>query len=109
MQNTFQCVMVTDGAKTFVLYLYPENEIQWGAGAQIGLDSGFLGSPITSFAPTNFMHPAALTSDSIAVANTTNVGINGMWVFRTDTLLQLQAGGNYGNNILVNMNMYMIR
>ena len=99
MQNTFQCVMVTNGAKTFVLYLYPENEIQWGAGAQIGLDSGSLGSSITSFAPTNFMHPTALTSDSIAVANTTNVGINGMWVFRTDTLLQLQAGGNYCNDM----------
>lgn len=88
-------MIVTDSEKTFVLYLYPENEIQWGSGAQIGLAATFIGSFISSFAAASFMHPAALTNESITVANTTNMGINGKWVFRKDTLLQLQPGGTY--------------
>ena len=80
--------MVTDGSKTFVFFHYPENGVQWGAGAQIGLDSGLSQSTVS-----NFMHPTALTNNSLTVESTTNTGIKGKWAFRTDTPVQLQPGG----------------
>ena len=80
--------MVTDGSKTFVFFHYPEDGIQLGARAQIGLDSGLLRSTVS-----NFMHPAALTNNSLTVESTTNTGINGKWAFHIDTPVQLQPGG----------------
>ena len=88
MQNTFQCVVIANDQKTFTIFLYPEGGIQWGARAQIGLDSGFSHSIVS-----NFMHPAALTNDSLTVEDTSNIGVSGKWAFRVDTLMQLQPGG----------------
>ena len=85
-------MVATDGVKTFVQYLYPEDEIQWGGGAQIGLEAGSEGN-ILNLTEVNYMHPAALSNDTTMVENTTNVGINGRWIFRADTLVQLQPGG----------------
>ena len=86
-------MLVTGGGKTFALYRYPEDEIQWGDGAQIGLEAGFLRN-ITDSISVNYAHPAALSNDSALVENTTNIGIDGKWIFRVDTLVQLQPGGN---------------
>lgn len=77
--NTFQCVLATDGAHSFAVFLYLDDGIQWGVGAQIGLDA--VSSPASSFSL-----PGALTNLSTEIELTENTGSPGKWIFRLDTL-----------------------
>ncbi len=72
--NTFQVVLATDGNLSFVICLYAE--VQWGSGAQIGFNAGD--------GMNSFMTPAALTSATVDVDGSSNVGETGIYAFRVD-------------------------
>lgn len=91
--NTFQCVLATDGVRSFALLFYLDEGIQWGEGAQIGLDG--VSSPLgisSTFVPLSFSLPGALTNDSVNIELTENTGIAGKYAFRLDTATVLEAG-----------------
>lgn len=72
--NTFQVVLVTDGATSFVLYFY--EDLQWGDGAQIGFNAGdgerqLIVTETVSEATSNF--------DS-----SSNIEVPGIFTFRVD-------------------------
>ena len=76
VMNTFQAVLATDGAMTFVMFLY--EDIQWGsAQTTIGFNAGDRSQSITL--------PESLTTEGVLnLENTTNVGFPGVYIFRVD-------------------------
>ena len=75
--NTFQLVLATNGNTTFVLYLYPDDGIEWGSYAQVGYDAG---DHINYYAV-----PGSMTPSIVDIETTSNVGVPGMYIFQVDT------------------------
>eukprot|EP00057_Strongylocentrotus_purpuratus_P013740 XP_011668214.1 PREDICTED: uncharacterized protein LOC583108 [Strongylocentrotus purpuratus] len=79
LRNSFQAVMVTDGRYSFVIFNY--GDINWAASgggtpAQVGFNDGD---------GVNFYSvPGSRTAAVIDIATTSNIGVSGRWVFRTD-------------------------
>ncbi|KAG8549721.1 hypothetical protein GDO81_019897 [Engystomops pustulosus] len=79
--NTFQCVLVTDGKSTYVLFHYEDMQwptVNWGPTSLAGLDSGYNTS--------SYMIPDSLSPAIGNISSTSNVGIPGRWAFRVDHL-----------------------
>ena len=106
--NTFQCVMITDEVRSFVIFNYADNEIQWTTGdasdgmnglggieAQVGFNAGD-GIRYASV-------PGSQTPDIINIDTTSNVGTAGVWLFRVDTEEMVQppvcVSGSGGEHI----------
>ena len=74
--NTFQCVLVTDGSLSFVIFLY--GEIQWamvsGDPAVVGVNVG------DGIRQQNVSE--SLTEEIININTTSNTGVPGVWIFR---------------------------
>ncbi|CAL8305053.1 alpha-tectorin [Gadus morhua] len=96
--NTFQCVLVSDGATSFSIFNY--GEVLWSTGTASGGDpltglggttaqSGFNGGDIGHF----FNLPGSRSNDVVNIEQTTNVNVPGRWVFRVDTELIDPANG----------------
>ena len=85
-RNTFQCVLVSDGVRSFTFFHYADGMIEWTTSgpdgitgvnnAEIGYDAGdginyhnvyFSGTP-----------------EVINITSTSNVGVGGVWAFRLD-------------------------
>ncbi|XP_053314489.1 sushi, nidogen and EGF-like domain-containing protein 1 isoform X2 [Spea bombifrons] len=88
--NTFQIVLITDGLRSFTIFNYETIEWTTGRHASSGGDSSGRGG-IAAQAGFNagdgwryFNIPGSRTDDIAGIANTTNVGIPGRWVFRID-------------------------
>lgn len=88
--NTFQCVLITDEVRSFIIFNYADGEIQWTTGddsgglngmggieAQVGFNAGD-GERYASV-------PGSQTPDILNIDTTSNVGIAGVWMFRVDT------------------------
>ena len=78
--NTYQLVMATDGQLSFVTFLY--EEIQWtdsgrtdSVSAIAGIDNGALILDL----------PGSGFDDVRNLVNTSNVGVDGMWMYRVDS------------------------
>ena len=84
--NTFQCVLASGGVKSFVIFLYAEGRIQWTTGSRSdGLGGTEALAGINVGDGENFVTiPGSLTPSIIDIAQTTNVGIPGMWIFQVD-------------------------
>ena len=87
--NTLQCVLVTDGIDTFIIFLY--GDIHWTSGT-----TAASGGPVEALAGYNagdginsFTIPGSLTTRIINITETSNVGIPGTWMF------QLNCSGTY--------------
>ena len=100
--NTFQCVLVTDGALSFVIFLY--GDIQWGSPVESNpaVAGVNVGDGIRQFNVSG-----SLTDDIINIPTTTNVGVPGVWIF------QLNAGNvsmdlNHCHCVLYSMYMQYI-
>ena len=72
-ENSFQVVIVTDGQRTFVFFIF--GNIEWGF-ANIGFNAGD--------GVRSFMVPGALSSDSLDIEEGTNVGRRGVYIYRVD-------------------------
>ena len=90
--NTFQCILVSDGFMSFVIFLYADGLIQWTTGdasegmgglggipAQVGFNAG----DRTNFAS----HPYSQTNDILNIASSSvpeGRAVRGMLVYRVD-------------------------
>ncbi|XP_052061715.1 sushi, nidogen and EGF-like domain-containing protein 1 [Mytilus californianus] len=86
MRNTFQCVLVTDGMHSFVIYNY--YKIQWtsgtsnngtnptGFGSQVGFDAGD--------GVNYYVVNGSRTPGIINIPQMSNIGIPGKYIFRVD-------------------------
>ncbi|XP_069583832.1 sushi, nidogen and EGF-like domain-containing protein 1 isoform X7 [Ranitomeya imitator] len=96
--NSFQIVLITDGLRAFTIFNY--ETIQWTTGRHASSGGDSLGrGGIAAQAGFNagdgwryFNIPGSRTDDIAGIANTTNVGIPGRWVFRIDNN-HVQVGG----------------
>ena len=81
--------MITDGRRSFVIFLYADGEIQWTTGDASGGTNGFGGTAAqVGFNSGDGIRFASVPgSQTMAIVNidtTSNVGIPGVWVFRVD-------------------------
>lgn len=85
--NTFQCILASDGDKSFALFIY--DDIQWTTGdASEGMfgtggfpaEVGFNAGDGVRFKEV----PTSQTDEVINIETTSNVGKQGLWVFRVD-------------------------
>ena len=88
--NTFQCVLATNEFESFVLFLYPDDGIEWTTGDISGGTDGFGGDEavagISAGDGVNFITiPGSLTPSIININNTSNVGTPGVWIFKVGT------------------------
>lgn len=86
--NTFQCVLASNEFESFAIFLY--DDIQWttgdSSGGVDGLDGNEAVAGITAGDGVNFVTiPGSLTPDIINIDNTSNVGVPGVWIFKTGT------------------------
>jgi hypothetical protein len=76
--NTFQCVVATDGEMTFAIFLY--NKLDWSQGQNTSVARvGFYG---TERDPWEM--PCSGTQNITSLVNSSNIGENGIWLFRID-------------------------
>ena len=84
--NTFQCVLATDGYKSFVLFLYAYGRIQWTTGDDgdgvngLGGDEALAG--INGYFARSIAINGSETPDIINIDETSNVGIPGVWMLK---------------------------
>ena len=96
--NTFQCITATDGYRSYVIFLYLDNGIQWTTGDASGGTNGFGGTPaqvgFNAGDNTNYYSvPGSRTSSIVNIETTSNVGVAGMWVFQVNNA-QVNNGTN---------------
>ena len=82
-------MLATDGLLSFVIFLYADDKIEWTTGAASGGSDGFGGTPaqVGYDAGDRLRYYAvsgSCTDDIINITQTSNIGIPGMWVFKTD-------------------------
>lgn len=88
--NTFQCVLVSDGKISFVLFLYAKGEIQWSSADSSGGTNGIGGTPAQAGfnAGDGYRHfslSVSRTNDIIDIDDLHgNTGEEGLWIFRVD-------------------------
>ncbi|XP_052091067.1 protein mesh-like isoform X1 [Mytilus californianus] len=105
-RNTFQCVLITNGRHSFVMFLY--DKIEWTTGtasggssstglggtpAQVGFDAG---DGINYFAVN-----ASRTADIINIPRMSNVDIPGKYIFRVDSTTIEQGGCNVNGTLTI--------
>jgi len=95
--NTFQAILATDGLQSFVIFLYADGEIQWTTGDASGGSGGLGGTPAqVGFNAGDGIRYAAIpqsrTNEILNIASTSNIGVPGIWVFRTDEDAVVIAG-----------------
>ena len=80
--NTFQCVLITDGTNSFVIFLYADDLIQWSFGdvsnvdAQAGFNAGD--------GEFHFTINGSQTPAIVDIETTSNIGVPGKYLFRVD-------------------------
>ena len=87
--NTFQCVLTTNGRRSFAIFLYADGGIHWTTGDASEGNGGFGGTPAqVGFNAGDGERFANITSsqtpDVVNVDSTTNVDTPGVWIFRVD-------------------------
>ena len=82
-------MIATDGEVTTVFLLYAQDSIQWTTGDNAGGLDGLGGNPATAglrgdSSADNFTIPSSNTADIINIEFSSNVMIDGLWIFRVD-------------------------
>ena len=88
--NTFQLVLATDGTRSFAIFLYLDDGIQWTTGDDSGGVNGIGGTQAqVGYAAgngVNFLNVnGSMTPSIINIETTSNVGVPGMYVFQLDS------------------------
>ena len=80
--NTFQCILITDGTYSFVIFLYADGLIQWSLGtsssihAQAGFNAGD-GVRATTISGSQ-------TPEIVNITSTSNIGVPGKYLYRVE-------------------------
>ena len=80
--NTFQCILITDGTHSFVIFLYADDLIQWSLGniSTVDAQAGFnAGDGMRHFTVEGSQTPAIVN-----IETTSNIGVPGKYLFRVD-------------------------
>ncbi|XP_064383718.1 adhesion G-protein coupled receptor V1-like isoform X2 [Halichondria panicea] len=92
LTNTFQCIVATDGVRSFTVLMYADNLLQWMTGDSDGgvngfggdrADVGFIGE-----GSNMFFLPGSNTGAVLELDTTTNVGVGGVWIFEVGTSVE---------------------
>ncbi len=75
-------VMSTDGALSFVTFLY--DDIQWTYGTKYNAYA-FAGMQLGEDLNDNVVLPGSGTDDIRNLTTTSNVGVPGIWIYRVDS------------------------
>jgi len=86
--NTFQCVLATNGAQSFVIFLYADGLIQWSSGehsesSNLKAVAGYN----TREGNHSFSIPGSGTANIINITQTSNIGVPGVWILHGEGLL----------------------
>eukprot|EP00057_Strongylocentrotus_purpuratus_P029925 XP_780234.3 PREDICTED: sushi domain-containing protein 2 [Strongylocentrotus purpuratus] len=88
IRNSFQAVIVTDGRYSFAIFNY--GDINWTTGEASGGDGNGLGGIPAQVGfnagdgVTYYSVPGSQTAAVVDIETTSNIGVPGRWVFRTD-------------------------
>ena len=106
--NTFQCILITNGVTSYAAFLYADDEIQWTTGDLSGGSNGLGGTAahvgFNAGDNINFFNvPGSQTPEIINITNTSNIGIDGVWVFRVDgeEIVPANSDGNVNKYIII--------
>ena len=80
--NTFQCVLATDGYKSFVIFLYAYERIQWTTGDDDGGVNGLGGDEAVAGYYYPLTIPGSSTPQIINIDQNSNVGVPGTWIYK---------------------------
>ena len=79
--NTFQLVLATDGNRSFALFLYLDDGIQWpNENLQDEALSGYDAGDGINY----FVNPLSITPDIGGIEETSNVGEDGLYIYQVD-------------------------
>ena len=97
-ENTFQLVLATDGMRSFALFLYLDDGIQWpNANFQPSVTSGYDAGDGINF----YLNPLSETVEIGDIEETSNVGVDGLYIFQMD--------GNFtGSSAVLSYTMYTV-
>ena len=84
-----QCVLASNAAESFAMFLYADKRIQWTTGDASGGSDGLGGTEavagINAGDGVNFVTiPGSMTPSIINITQTSNVGTPGMWMFKVN-------------------------
>ena len=85
--NTFQCVLVSGVEESFVIFLYPDERIQWTTGdASLGRDGlgGTRAIAGINAGVNSIIIPGSSSPSIVNIEKTSNVGTPGIWMFKVD-------------------------
>ena len=79
--NTFQLVLATDGCRSFALFLYLDDGIEWpNESLQRNVVSGYDAADGIN----SCMHPLSFSFEIGGIEETSNVGVDGLYIFKVD-------------------------
>ena len=88
--------MATDGNKTFAIYVYANDKMQWTTGDRDGGEKGLGGDEarvgIIREDGSTFFIRGSNTPDVKKVHEASNTGLRGLWYFRVDTDMVITPG-----------------
>lgn len=98
--NTFQCILVTDGFTSYVIFLYADDLIQWTTGAASGGIDGLGGTEAqvgfnAGDRATSINHPFSQTPEVLNLSEARvpyHVMTDGMLIYRVDGEVAVQNG-----------------
>lgn len=80
--------MATDGQRTFAIYVYVNDRIQWTTGDRDGGTAGLGGDEadvgIIRDDNSTYFIPGSNTANVLRVHEASNTGLRGLWYFRVD-------------------------
>lgn len=89
--NTFALALATDGKRTFAIYVYANDMMQWTTGDRHGGGDNARVGLIKDDGSTFFIK-GSNSPDVLRVHETSNTGLRGLWYFRVDTDMVVTPG-----------------
>ena len=94
--NSFELALATDGKRTFAIYVYANDKMQWTTGDRDGGKNGLGGDEarvgIIKDDGSTFYIRGSNTPDVMKVHEASNTGLRGLWYFRVDTDMVVTPG-----------------
>ena len=94
--NTFQCVLATSEQYSVIIFLYAYEGIQWTTGYWQGGNNGLGGNEAVAGINGGdyvnyFTIPGSRTPNILNIAETSNVGNPGVWMFQFERGIHIAA------------------
>ena len=82
-------MLTSDGVRSYIIFLYLDDGIQWTTGDASGGSNGLGGTPALAGinagdGNNSYTLPGSLTDGVIDIAKTSNLNVPGKWMFQVD-------------------------